>query len=277
MFWQIVNESILPIFCVCKKLVKSYKMNICIYSRSKYLHSNLIGYLFRLSSTSAPTDIVETNEHVLIDDTDEAKARNADIEKKRNISRLSFAHHNVIHGRRPYEGPVTPTHLTVKYNRKMYGKYGSASGVNPVLCFPTRDEIKERLEYESVAFPLSIKELMEQAAANRKAEETMIEQRDRDVAAKFAKLEQWKKELNDKIAKKTAEANAAKEKKERLVEEVRRHFGFKLDPRDERFQDMLAKKEKEQKKLEKMARKEAREKQMIAKLQQKNVSLSTNK
>lgn len=63
------------------------------------------------------------------------------------------------------------------------------------------------------------------------------------------------------------------EKKERLVDEVRRHFGFKLDPRDERFQEMLAKREKEQKKLEKMARKEAREKQMIAKLQQKNVQI----
>ncbi|PZC70377.1 hypothetical protein B5X24_HaOG217180, partial [Helicoverpa armigera] len=67
------------------------------------------------------------------------------------------------------------------------------------------------------------------------------------------------------------------QKKERLVEEVRRHFGFKLDPRDERFQEMLAKREKEQKKLEKQARKEAKEKVMIAKLQQQNAKISDAK
>lgn len=63
-------------------------------------------------------------------------------------------------------------------------------------------------------------------------------------------------------------------KKERLVEEVRRHFGFKLDPRDERFKEMLAKREKEQKKQEKLARKEAKEKMIIAKIQQTNVEMS---
>lgn len=49
---------------------------------------------------------------------------------------------------------------------------------------------------------------------------------------------------------------------------MRRHFGFTLDPKDERFQEMLAKREKEQKKRDKQARMEAREKLMIAKLQQ---------
>lgn len=58
-----------------------------------------------------------------------------------------------------------------------------------------------------------------------------------------------------------------------MVDEVRRHFGFTLDPRDERFQEMLAKREKEQKKQEKMAKKEAKEKMMIAKLQQKNAQI----
>lgn len=67
------------------------------------------------------------------------------------------------------------------------------------------------------------------------------------------------------------------EKKERLVEEVRRHFGFKLDPRDERFQEMLAKREKEQKKAEKQARRDAKEKIIIGKLQQKNIEMSDGK
>ncbi|CAH2063172.1 unnamed protein product, partial [Iphiclides podalirius] len=149
----------------------------------------------------------------------------------------------------------------------MYGKYGASSGVNPSLCWPTRQEIEERQEYEAVAFPYTIKEMMETAAQRRKEEQVRIEQRDKDVAAKFQKLEQWKNELNAKLAKKEADVQAAKLKKQRLVEEVRRHFGFTLDPRDERFQEMLAKREKEQKKLERQAKLEAKEKMMIAKLQ----------
>uniref|UniRef100_A0A2A4JWT0 Large ribosomal subunit protein mL64 n=1 Tax=Heliothis virescens TaxID=7102 RepID=A0A2A4JWT0_HELVI len=247
-------------------------MSLCI--RSRFLRPNFIGSLFRYSTS--PVEALEQSEAV-VDVDEDALAREAEIERKRNISRLNLSHQNIVNGTRPYEEPKCLAHLTVKYNRKMYGKYGSASGVNPSICFPSKQDIEEKIEYESVAHPFTIKQMMETAAQNRREQQEKIEQRDRDIAAKFAKLAQWKKDLHDKIAKKTAEANAAKQKKERLVEEVRRHFGFKLDPRDERFQEMLAKREKEQKKLEKQARKEAKEKVMIAKLQQKNVAISDAK
>ncbi|KAI5633621.1 growth arrest and DNA-damage-inducible proteins-interacting protein 1 domain-containing protein [Phthorimaea operculella] len=210
-------------------------MNLCV--RSKCLRTNFIGSLYRYSTTT--TEAAEQSEAVLIDDSDDAQAREAELERKRNVSRLSPAHYNVINGRRPYEEPKHTAHLTVKYNRKMYGKYGIASGVNPSICWPSKQDIADIKEFES-----------------------------------FEKLEQWKKDLQDRIAKKESEAKAAKEKKERLVEEVRRHFGFKLDPRDERFQEMLAKREKEQKKAEKQAKKDAKEKMMIAKLQQKNTEIT---
>ncbi|CAH2260505.1 growth arrest and DNA damage-inducible proteins-interacting protein 1 [Pararge aegeria] len=244
-------------------------MNICV--RTKFIRSSLVSSLHRLSTTVPE---IEQNDQVLIDDTEEFQAREAEVKKKRNKSRLSAAHFNLVNDRRPYEEPHCLAHLTVKYNRKMYGKYGVASGVNPSLCWPSRKEIEEKKEYEAVAFPYTIRQVMDAAAEKRREEQLRIEQRDIEVATKVAKLEQWKKELNDKVAKKAAEVQAAKQKKERLVEEVRRHFGFTLDPRDERFIEMLAKREKEQKKLEKQAKMEAKEKMMIAKLQQKNVELS---
>ncbi|XP_045492068.1 growth arrest and DNA damage-inducible proteins-interacting protein 1 [Colias croceus] len=240
-------------------------MNLCV--RPKLLRSSLIS-IFR-SATTVPE--VEQNEQVLFDDTEDALAKEAEIEKKRNISRLSPAHLNVMHKRRPYEEPKILAHLTVKYNRKLYGKYGAVSGINPSICWPSKEDIQERQEYEAVAFPFTIQQMMETAAQRKREQQLRIEQRDKDVAAKFAKLDQMKKELNDKMAKKAAEVEAAKQKKERLVEEVRRHFGFTLDPRDERFQEMLAKREKEQKKREKQAKIEAKEKMMLAKLQQKKV------
>jgi len=47
---------------------------------------------------------------------------------------------------------------------------------------------------------------------------------------------------------------------------VRRHFGFKIDPRDERFKELLEQKEKEERKKAKEAKKKARQERITAKL-----------
>lgn len=51
-----------------------------------------------------------------------------------------------------------------------------------------------------------------------------------------------------------------------MIEEVRRHFGYTVDPRDDKFKEMLEKKEKEQKKAMKEARKKAKEEQLVTKI-----------
>lgn len=56
------------------------------------------------------------------------------------------------------------------------------------------------------------------------------------------------------------------ERKDKLIEEVRRYFGYTIDSRDERFKEMLEKKEREQKKTMKEARKKAKELKMMEKL-----------
>lgn len=66
------------------------------------------------------------------------------------------------------------------------------------------------------------------------------------------------KELKDRQEKKLAMAKAAQEKKDRLVEEVRQHFGYTVSTKDPRFQEMLVQKEKETKKAEKEAKKKLR-------------------
>lgn len=65
------------------------------------------------------------------------------------------------------------------------------------------------------------------------------------------------------------------QRKNRLIEEVRRHFGFTVDPKDERFQEMLAKKEKEQKKAMKEAKKLEREAKMVEKFLKKGKQSDT--
>jgi RNase H-fold protein (predicted Holliday junction resolvase) len=57
-------------------------------------------------------------------------------------------------------------------------------------------------------------------------------------------------------------------KKDRLVEEVRRHFGFKIDSRDDRFKELLEQKEKEERKKVKEAKKKVKQQQARARLEE---------
>lgn len=88
-------------------------------------------------------------------------------------------------------------------------------------------------------------------------------------------MEQWTAELQAKLAKKEAALEAARVRKERLVEEIRRHFGFTISPRDEKFKELLAQKEKEEKKKKKEAKKQAKL-EKLNKMVQKNMQATSN-
>lgn len=213
---------------------------------------------------------------LFLENLDSSDIEEEKVEKLRNKSRLSPELWNIMYNKKPYSEPVRKHHFTVKYNRRMYGIYGSESGVNPGIMWPTKAEIEERREYEKVAYPFTIQEMVSAAAKERDTKELEIKRIHDQVVSKLAKLESWKKELRDKVAKKEAEALLVKEKKDKLIEEVRRHFGYKVDPRDDRFKEMLAQKQKEQKKAEKQARTEDREKKAISKLMETYGSRETS-
>lgn len=178
-------------------------------------------------------------------------------------------------------------HGTVKYNRKLYGQYGEASGVNPAICWPLKEELENRLEYERVAYPYTIPEMIETSKQKRLQRKEFIRKREEEIAQKMLKLDTWIKEMKEKIAKKEMEAITAKvnakfnffllktecfvlqARKDKLIEEVRRHFGYTVDSRDEKFKEMVEKKEKEQKKALKEERKKAKEEKLMKKLMEK--------
>ncbi|XP_055531153.1 growth arrest and DNA damage-inducible proteins-interacting protein 1 [Wyeomyia smithii] len=222
----------------------------------------------------APEDPVEDLPVTFVDDENLQEEREARIEMLRNKSGLKPQHRNMLHEILPYDKSQSWIHETVKYKRMMLGRYGlEASRVDPRITFPTKQEALEKAEYERVAFPHTLQDMME---SNRKAKEqrkAVIKAREDEIARKLEKLDQWTADLNARIAKKEADARAAKERKDRLVEEVRRHFGFKIDPRDERFQEMLAQKEKEDRKKVKEAKRKEKEVQMLEKLKKKTAQL----
>lgn len=266
------------------------------------IRPNVVFIARNCSKTAAKKDESEENEDstpvVLVqDDVDDLKEREMRLKKIRNKSRLLPQHRNMLMETVPYpNGEESWIHTTVKYKRGLFGKYGLASGVDPSgfgnfivlsssrkltnfisfegICFPTASEQADKDEYERVAFPFTLQEMQRMNAELRKEKRDAIMKREEDVAKKLDKLEHWMNELNARIAKKEADARAARERKERLVEEVRRHFGYTVDVKDEKFKEMLAQKEKEDKKAQKEARKKQKEMKMLEKLINKGKAAS---
>ncbi|EDW40280.1 GL25171 [Drosophila persimilis] len=219
----------------------------------------LSAFPLRLQSTSTATAELPA---AIINENVEDSSVHA---RRLNKSGLQEQHKNIVMGVPPYRDAQSWIHLTEKYQRKVYGLYGAKSNVNPKICFDSKAE-QEVMQLDTF-FKVLEKSRLEKAEKIQKTND-----RDEDIAKKLDKLEQWKSDLNAKVAKREAEAAAAIARKERLVEEVRRHFGFKVDTRDERFKEMLEQKEKEDKKKQKEAKRKAKEEKMMAKLVEKTSS-----
>lgn len=198
------------------------------------------------------------------------------IEQKRNKSRLRAHHYNSIHHQLPENlSEDEEFAMSLRAQRKRYGEFGAASGINLAKLWPSKEELELEKEWEKVARPHSVQEMISIAKKAKEDEERAIQKRQEELMQKVAKLEGWKKEVRDRIMKQELEAQIAKEKKEKLIEEVRQILGFQIDPKDERFKEALLQKEKEEKKAKKEAKKLARQKRMIERLRQETYPSST--
>lgn len=198
---------------------------------------------------------------------DEAPMEEEDlIEQKRNKSRLKEKHYKVHHRLAPRLTEDEEIVEPLKYQRKLYGVYGAASGINVAKLWPSKEELELEKEYEKVARPYTVQEMISMARKAKEEEEEARQQRQADLKRKMAKLEGWKKEVRDRIQKQEREAQLAKEKKEKLIEEVRQIIGFQIDPKDERFKEALEKKEQEEKKAKKAAKKLKSQQRLIDRL-----------
>lgn len=233
-----------------------------------------------LRTGTASYSIKKTDSDIYIDEDDkklnvsdyivkdeETENREAYIAKIRNKSGLLSQDHRRVKNQVPYDEPQSWVHLTVAYQRKMYGRYGAVSGVDPRIMFPTAEDLADKAEYERVAFPKTLQQMIAEEKEAAELKVASKRAREEDIAKKLTKLDQWTKELRARVAKKEADARAAEEKRERLVEDVRRQFGFRLDARDPRFAEMLEQKELEDKKVSKAMKKQKKQEIVLKRLQ----------
>ena len=90
--------------------------------------------------------------------------------------------------------------------------------------------------------------------------------REEEIERNLAKMGKWRTELAAKIKKKEDAKKAAIEKKEKMVEEIRRRYGFSIDPNSAKFKELAAKKELEDKKAKKALKKEEKTAKLLEKI-----------
>lgn len=189
---------------------------------------------------------------VLVDPIDLAeRARN--IHRLRNKSGMTKMHRKIL-----FQEPVSPNEISfdrsLLISRRQYGQFGEASCVNPRLCFQTPEENADREEFNRVAYPFTVVEVIERAKAVKTEKEDARRKRDNQIGENMKKLDKWIADMRDRVAKKEEMVRLSKERREQFIEEIRQELGFKIDRKDPRFLELVEKKEMQFKKAAKSAR-----------------------
>ncbi|XP_034249789.1 growth arrest and DNA damage-inducible proteins-interacting protein 1 [Thrips palmi] len=211
----------------------------------------------RGAKTDAPIQ-----DSILLGEEDDPSAEDERIQKIRDISGLRPSHRNIANRVLPSEEKTLPHEFTVRYNKKMFGRYGYESGVNPSICWPSKYELEDKKEYESVAYPYTIAEVAERERAKKKQLEEERMERDKQITENVKKMLKLKEEFIQRQEKHRADTEAAKAFKTRLIEEVRLHFNYTVNERDEKFRLELKERARQLKEKEKLSKKTSKKEKL---------------
>ncbi|KAK6641263.1 hypothetical protein RUM44_012972 [Polyplax serrata] len=227
-------------------------------STARYIASQrIINWNRHLTTTRAKAQNVENFKFDDVENDDEEKAlREAEIKAKQNKSKLFKQDYNKQNDKKPYAEPVAEHHETLRYRRRSYGKFGADSNVDPSILWPSKVELDAIKEYEAILQPLTFHQLVKKARDKREQAEAELRKEEEEILAKLKTVKKEIAEFHKRVAKKNQKALEVVERKNRLIEEVRSHFGYNIDIRDERFKELFEKKQKEERKQMKAMKQE---------------------
>ncbi|KAK5856792.1 hypothetical protein PBY51_008362 [Eleginops maclovinus] len=182
---------------------------------------------------------------------------------------LQTASYNPKPLKRNLQGPYIPDkdsektpewQKTPRFDRKLFGRYGSASGIDPTSLWPNHEQLERIIEEENQWHPpleVMLKNLREK---ERKDTEKRLA-KEKLIAANMAKMPkmvaEWRKEkLQTKMKLKEEKTRRTK-----LLAEARESLGQTLDPRNHKFLEMVADLEKEEKKKQKLMKRRLKQEQ----------------
>ncbi|KAM8843878.1 large ribosomal subunit protein mL64 [Spinachia spinachia] len=150
-----------------------------------------------------------------------------------------------------------------RYERKLFGRYGPSSGIDPVSLWPSHGELDKMIAEEKEWQP-SLEVMLKNVEAKEKEEIEKRLAKEKLVAANMAKMPQmiadWRREKRETKSKQKEE----KSRRAKLLAEARERFGYALDPRSPKFLEMVAEIEKEEKKKKKLMKRRLKDDQVAA-------------
>ncbi|XP_068130399.1 large ribosomal subunit protein mL64 [Hyperolius riggenbachi] len=163
----------------------------------------------------------------------------------------------------PADPDIKEWHKGPKYEAKLYGRYGSASGVNPESLWPSPEQLLLLQEEEKEWYP-SLQEMLNNVKQREKEALQKKLERERMIAANMAKMPKmvadWRKAKREARLKEREE----KAKKQRLLLLAQEKFGTSVDLRSPKFLEMVKEMEKEEKKKLKAVKRQQREEERAA-------------
>ncbi|XP_061741565.1 large ribosomal subunit protein mL64 [Nerophis ophidion] len=147
---------------------------------------------------------------------------------------------------------------TAQYDRKLFGRYGSASGVEPASLWPSHAQL-DLIVAEEQEWNPSLEVMLENIAAREKAETEKRLAKEQLIAENMAKMPKmvadWRREKRESRKKLKAE----KARRQKLLAEARERYGSTMDHRSAKFKEMVDELEKEEKKKNKLLKRRQRE------------------
>jgi len=136
---------------------------------------------------------------------------------------------------------------TGRYAGKLFGRYGSASGIEPASLWPSSEQLDKAVAEESKWHP-PLEVMLRNIEVTQKEETEKRLAKEKVIAENMAKMPKmiadWRREKRETKQKLKEE----KARRERLLAEAKERFGYEVDPRSRAFSEMVAEIQKEQKK-----------------------------
>lgn len=187
-----------------------------------------------------------------------------EIDKLRDVSRIvprKYARGVKLE----YTFPQMEHEYRISYMRKDYAKFGRATGINPGIMWPSKEELADLVYIENKFYP-TLQQLWDEDRAKQKAEVEARRQREEEIERNMAKLADARIAMLERDAAKKAKADEERLQREQMILEVREYIGYNVEPSDPKFKEVMEMKEEEKKKAAKEARKKAKQEKMLAKL-----------
>ncbi|XP_023251711.1 growth arrest and DNA damage-inducible proteins-interacting protein 1-like [Seriola lalandi dorsalis] len=152
---------------------------------------------------------------------------------------------------------------TARYDKKLFGRYGTASGIDPASLWPSHEQLDKIIAEENEWHP-PLEVMLKNIKIKEKEETRKRLAKEKLIAANMAKMPKmiadWRREKRESKLKQKEE----KARRDMLLSQARERFGYAVDPRSPKFLEMVAEIEKEEKKRRKLVKRRLKEEQVAA-------------